>query len=150
VAHPDLDSLWNSLFPFAQKMLAKRGAFHPFGASIKADGQMAMNAADTGSEHPEPTELVDLLVAGFRQAAAAGSVRAAGVCLDVRVTLPNSSEKSDAICAQLEHAEGQCVDEFLPYKKGLLGRYTFGEVFATPRESRIFGALDGRAGTTPP
>lgn len=142
MAHPDLDSLWNSLFPFAQQMLAKRGAFYPFGASIKADGQMVMNAADTGSEHPEPTEMLELLIAGFRREAAAGSVRAAGMCLDVRVTPPNSSEKSDAICAQLEHAEGQCVDVFLPYKKGFLGRYKFGDVFATPRESRIFSAPD--------
>ncbi|HEX7929494.1 MAG TPA: hypothetical protein VF470_01110, partial [Sphingomicrobium sp.] len=78
MAHPDLDSLWNSLFPFAQQMLAKRGAFYPFGASIKADGQMVMNAADTGSEHPEPTEMLELLIAGFRREAAAGSVRAAG------------------------------------------------------------------------
>lgn len=142
MAHPDLDSLWNSLFPFAQQMLAKRGAFYPFGASIKADGQMVMNAADTGSEHPEPTQMLELLIAGFRREAAAGSVRAAGMCLDVRVTPPNSSEKSDAICAQLEHAEGQCVDVFLPYKKGFLGRYKFGDVFATPRESRIFSAPD--------
>lgn len=34
MAHPDLDTLVNQLFWFAQEMLAKRGAFHPFGASI--------------------------------------------------------------------------------------------------------------------
>jgi hypothetical protein len=90
--------------------------------------------------------LIDILVAAFRQQAAAGAIRAAGVCLDVRVTLPNTSEKSDAICAQLEHAEGQCVDVYLPYKKGWLGRFTFGEVFATAGESRIFQATGASAG----
>lgn len=62
--------------------------------------------------------MVEILVAGFLQEAAVGAIRAAGVCLDVRVVPLTSSEKSDAICAQLEHVEGDCLEVYLPYKKG--------------------------------
>lgn len=138
MAHPDLDALLNPLLTFAQEQLSKRGAFFPFGASIQSDGQIAMAAGHTGDERPDAVAIIELLVKGFREQAATRTIRAAGLCIDMRVVPPGASEKTDAICAQLEHAEGQCVDVYLPYRKGLLGRYKFGEVFASPRDGRIF------------
>jgi hypothetical protein len=140
VAHPDLDTLVNSLFPFAQGMLAKHGAFFPFGASLKSDGEVVLAAGDAGETHPESVAFVELLVDGFRKAASSHAIRAAGVCLDVRVVPPNTSKKMDAICARLEHAEGQCVDVYLPYEKNWLGRLKFGGIFSAPGEARIFRA----------
>jgi hypothetical protein len=58
--------------------------------------------------------------------------------VDVRVVPPGASAKSDAICAQLEHANGEAVDVYLPYKKHWLGRFTYGEIFASARDARVF------------
>jgi hypothetical protein len=138
MAHPDLDALLNPLLTFARQMLSKQGTFFPFGASMKSDGQIAMAAGQTGDERPDPVAVIELLVTGFQEQAATRVIRAAGVCIDMRVVPPGASEKTDAICAQLEHSEGQCVDVYLPYKKGWLGRFKFGEVFASPRDGRIF------------
>jgi hypothetical protein len=41
MAHPDLDQLLNAGLKFAQEMLAKRGAFFPFGCSMNIEGESA-------------------------------------------------------------------------------------------------------------
>jgi len=138
VAHPDLDTLLNPLLSFAQQLLAKQGTFFPFGASMQTDGEIAMAAGYTGDLRPEPVEIIELLVQGFLEEAATGAIRAAGICIDMRVVPPGGTDKTDAICAQLEHLEGDCVDVYLPYKKGWLGRFKFGQIFAVSREARVF------------
>jgi hypothetical protein len=119
-------------------MLAKQRTFYPFGASMRSDGEIAMAAGYLGEDSPEPVAIIDLLVQGFQEEAAAGAIRAAGICIDMRVVPPGGTEKTDAICAQLEHAEGDCVDVYLPYKKGWLGRFKFGQIFAASRDARVF------------
>jgi hypothetical protein len=47
-------------------------------------------------------------------------------------------DKVDAVCARLEHVEGQSVEVYLPYRKERLSEYAYGEIFATPGEARIF------------
>jgi len=138
VAHPDLDTLLNPLLSFAQQMLAKQETFLPFGASMRSDGEIAMAAGYIGEGRSEPVEIIDLLVQGFWAEASADAIRAAGICIDMRVVPPGGTEKTDAICAQLEHAEGDCIDVYLPYKKGWLGRLKFGQIFAVSRDSRVF------------
>jgi hypothetical protein len=141
MAHPDFETLLNPLLSFAQQMLAKQGTFFPFGASMRSDGEIAMAAGYTGDLRLEPVEIIDLLVQAFREESAIGAIRAVGICVDMRFVPPNGSEKTDAICAQLEHVEGACIDVFLPYKKGWLGRFKFGEIFAVARDGRVFATL---------
>jgi hypothetical protein len=140
VAHPDLDQLLNALLPFAQEQVTKHGSFLPFGATLTTEGEIRLAAAHLGDDQPpDANALIDLLISGFEKDVAAGAIKAAGTCVDVRVVPPGQSDKTDAICAQLEHVTGQCADVFLPYKKGLLGRMKFGDLFAVAGTSRIFG-----------
>lgn len=118
MAHPDLDQLLNAVLPFAEQMLKKHGEFYPFGASMNHTGEVAMSAADTGSEHPPSAEVVALLFDGFKKQAAEKLVRACAVCFDSRVVLPGTSKKSDAVAVSLEHEVGEAVEIFIPYQKG--------------------------------
>lgn len=138
MARPDLEAIMNHLIPFAQQMLAKAGEFHPFGASMRMDGQLVQNAAYTGNEQPPAQQLIELLTGGFRHEAASGNLRAAGICFDVRVVPPGSSEKSDAICVQLEHSDGEAIRVFVPYKKGWVGKIKYGEMFANQGTPAFF------------
>jgi len=138
MAHPDLDEILNSLLPFAQQMLAKYGAFHPFAASMNQEGKVALVAGYTGDEHPPSQEVIDLLTDGLRQSARQGEIRAAGICLDVRTIPPGQTQKVDAICAQLEHENGDAVDAYLPYKKPWLRRVKFGQLLAAKRQRTFF------------
>jgi hypothetical protein len=45
-----------------------------------------MVAADPGEDHPDSSELIELLYEGLMRQASAGEIRAAGVCADVRVS----------------------------------------------------------------
>jgi len=54
------------------------------------------------------------------------------VCLDVRVTPPDGSGTTDAVCACLEHATGEAVAVYQPYKKRMFGRIKYGDIFAGP------------------
>ena len=138
MAHPDLDSLLNFILPFAQQMLGKHGEFYPFGSTMKTGGEIVAEAASEGHDHPASQTFIDLLTRAFRNEAAAGQIRAAGICYDVRTTPPGQTEKTDAICVGLEHNTGQCVSVFLPYKKGWFGKIQYGELFASARHPQIF------------
>ena len=145
MAHPDLDELLNALVPFAQQMLSKHGEFFPFGATMTTNGELTADAAYDGDEQPPSEQLIDLLTQGFRQQAASGQIRAAGICYDVRIIPPGQTEKTDAICLALEHQTGEAANLYLPYKKGLLGRYKYGELFGEARTPEFFVQAGGAA-----
>jgi hypothetical protein len=139
MAHPDLDELVNALFSFAHQMLADHGEFFPFGASMSNDGEIAYSSGlDGEEEQPDSTRVLELLLQGFAGQAASGHIRAAGVCMDVRVVPPDGGEPVDAMCAQLEHEQGEAVDVFLPYRLKPEGGLEYDDLFAGPGDSRVF------------
>lgn len=138
MAHPDLNNLLNAILPFAQQMLAKHGEFYPCGSTMKTDGQIVAEAVYDGNEHPPSQQLIDMLTQIFKRQAAAGQIRAAAICYDVRTIPPGQSQKTDAICVDMEHQSGQCARIYLPYKKGWFGKIQYGELFATRRDAEFF------------
>jgi hypothetical protein len=140
MSREDLNSVLEYLFEFAKIALKKQGEFYPFGARMVPSGEVKAVGADAGREHPPSQELIDILTSAFMAQASAGEIKAAGICMDVRTIPPGQSEKSEAICAVLEHEDGDAINVFLPYKKHLLGRIKYGEVFATQATPSIFVA----------
>ncbi len=134
-ARADMDALLDALMRFAQEMLDKHGEFYPFAAVVTNDGDLQMVSAYSETEHPPSQELIDLLHARLRDQARGGEIRAAGVCVDVRVRSPHDT---DAIQASLEHRDADPVNVFLPYRKRRLGDYDYGELFATAADRRVF------------
>jgi hypothetical protein len=144
MAHPDLEELLNALVPFGQEMLSKHGEFFPFGATMSIDGEIIAEAAYDGDEQPPSEQLIELLTQTFRQKAASGQIRAAGICCDVRTIPPGQKDKTDAVCLKLEHQSGEAANLYLPYKKRLFGGYKYGEIFGVARTPEFF-VPDGRA-----
>ena len=138
MAHPDLDELLNALYGAAREMLTKHGGFFPFGAWTDLNGEVALIGGYTGDEHPPSQEVIDIIIAGLKERAGKGEIKAAGVCLDVRVIAPGESRKVDAICARLEHSNGESAAVFLPYRKSWFGRMKYGRVFAQQGGHDIF------------
>ena len=138
MAKDDLEQLMNALIPFAQQMLKKEGEFYPFGVQMDAGGTIALATADTGEESPTTDRLIAMMTAGFQKSAKAGELRAAGICYDVRVAEPGSDEKTDAICVKIEHADGEALVAYVPYRKGRLGGMKYGKLFATKGEPTFF------------
>jgi hypothetical protein len=148
MAHPDFDTLLNWLAPFAKQMLSQYGEFYPFGATMTQNSQVEPvtgHAGYEGGEHPETQAVIDLLTQALRQQAALGQVRAAGLCKDVRTIAPGQTEKTDALCFQLEHQTGEALTVYIPYQKGLLGKYNYASMFVSRHTPEFFLSSAGAA-----
>jgi threonine synthase len=77
----------------------------------------------------------------LKQALIAGAVegryKATALVYDVRVTLPSSGEKSDAVAVALDHRDDYSVVVLIPYKIRN-GKAVFGGAFSQRGESDIF------------
>lgn len=139
-AKTEATELMNTLLPFAEEMLAEYGEFLPFGGAIMKDGSIADFGADNGTEHSSSQSLISLLESAFVEGARTGDYRATAVVCDVRVVLPNQTEKTDAIAVRLDHMSGYSVEVMIPYERVADGSYTFGEMFAQEGEHKIFAS----------
>jgi hypothetical protein len=134
----EMDTLLDALLRFAQQMLDNHGEFYPFAAAVRSPGEIEMVASASEEEHPDSSVLIESLYEGLARQAAAGEIRAAGVCADVRVIPPDSTDNTDAISVAIEHASGDPVEVFLPYAKKKLRGVQYGELFAQAGVSRVF------------
>ncbi|MBN1537518.1 MAG: hypothetical protein JW908_12345 [Anaerolineales bacterium] len=138
MAETDFDQLLDKLIPFAQDMISKYGEFFPFGSSIDADGQIDLSAPFEHNNCPTSQLIIDIMTNTFRKRASNGKIRAAGICYDVRTIPPGRNKKTDAIWVSLENQSGEAVDMIVPYKKGIFGNYSFGELFTAERAPQVF------------
>jgi hypothetical protein len=135
VASSDLNALFNEALGFAEYMLLSHGEFIPFGVSMDAAGKIAQVGASLGSECPSSAEVVAFLQSAFAKSAQLGSIRAAGVCLDMYVVPPGREQKTDAICTRLAHTSGETAEVFVPYSRDAHGAFVLEEPFATVGEA---------------
>jgi hypothetical protein len=113
-------------------------SFIPFGASVTQDGQVVLHHAQIDDEHPPSQPVIDILAHGFRKQAKRGQIRAAGLCVDMRITRPGQIKKTDALCVSLEHQCGKAIDVFLPYERDSSGQIRYDELFAQARDRQFF------------
>jgi hypothetical protein len=135
-AQEDLDQLLNALLPFAQQMLGQHGEFFPFGATIRADGEVRVAAADAGETRPDPEDVLAAVEDSLRADAEAGTITAAGTAANVVVDLGDGP--GDAIVVDLDHADGESVRVFLPYSEGESGGYVYGDLVGGRGDRRFF------------
>ena len=135
----DCEALMNSVLPFAEQMLTTHGEFIPFGGAMRPDRQLVSVAGYEGNEHPKSVDVIALMKEGMVAAARKGEYRAAVIVYDVRVTLPSTDEKSDAIAVSLNHRDNYSVIVLLPYKIDA-GTLILGTAFAQKGEADIFPA----------
>jgi len=134
MAREQLDAILDTLIRFAQQQLAKRGAFHPFGASVLLSGEINLDAVY--EEGQQFQVMIDVLVDGFRSRRHEYSV--IGICFDARVIDPNTGEKTDAIAVSLEGVNDDAVTVYLPYSRSRFRGMKYGEIFATAGERQVF------------
>ena len=133
----DCETLMNSVLPFAEQMLTTHGEFIPFGGAMRSDGQLVSIAGYDGNEHPESVDVIALMKEEFVAAARKGEYKATAVVYDVRVKLPSTEEKSDAIAVSLNHRDNYSVIVLFPYKLDA-GTLILGTAFAQKGEADIF------------
>ena len=133
----ECEKLMNAVLPFAEQMLKKEGEFFPFGGALKNTGQVVSIAGYDGRERPPSMDIIRLLKHSFIAGAKSGNFNATALVYDVRILVPTTGKKSDAIAVSLNHKSNYSVIVYYPYelKEGAL---KYGEVFAQKGESDIF------------
>ena len=133
----EIQELLNFLLPHAEQMLNQHGEFYPYAAALDGEGELSAVGID-----------VDEIVAGFarrmkfdpeglRERAAQGAIRASGIAADVTLTDPDSGETTDAVQVELDHADADAVDIFVPYEtEG--ESIKFGELVAAEGREPVF------------
>jgi hypothetical protein len=127
----------NAMLPFAEQMLTKHGEFFPFGGVMKADGAIAHVAGYDGRELPPSAEIIEVLKDGFRSGAGTGEYKATALVYEVRVVLPSTGEKADAVAVSLDHRDNYSVVVLFPYQLQS-GKVVFGELFAEKGRADVF------------
>lgn len=83
---------------------------------MHADGRIISVACYDGEEFPKSTDVIRGLKDAFIAGARNGEYKATALAYDVRITLPSSSEKSDAIAVSLNHRDGYSIVVLFPYR----------------------------------
>ena len=105
---------------------------------MDADGEVQAVSAEA-DEQPDVSELMLALHAELREQASRGAIRASGIAADVTLTDPDSGETKDAVQLELDHADTDAVDVYVPYTTGDEG-IEFGELVAAAGQAPIFSA----------
>jgi len=133
----EIQELLNYLLPFAERMLEEHGEFYPYAAAMAADGEVSAVAAGTEDEHPDVGDVLVELHALLREQAAEGSIRASGIAADVTLTDPDSGDTTDAVQVELDHAQGDALDVYVPYERAGEG-VKFGELVSAQGREPVF------------
>jgi hypothetical protein len=134
----EIQELLNYLLPHAEQMLNEHGEFYPYAAALDSDGQL--NAVGADVEDDDSSDVGEVLLAlheGLRERAAEGAIRATGIAADVTLTDPDSGETTDAVQVELDHADADAVDVFVPYETEPDG-IKFGELVAAEGREPVF------------
>jgi hypothetical protein len=139
VAEPteEIQELLNFLLPHAERMLNEHGEFYPYAVALDADGEMSTVPADIETDDPDVGDVLVALHNGLREQAAEGAIRASAIAADVTLTDPDSGETTDAVQVELDHADGDPVDIYVPYETEPVG-VKFGELVAAQGREPVF------------
>jgi hypothetical protein len=135
----EIQEILNFLLPYAERMLNEHGEFYPYAAALDSDGELNAVGADVDDDNDSPDvgEVLLALHAGLREQAAEGAIRASGIAADVTLTDPDSGETTDAVQVELDHADAEPVDVFVPYETEP-GGIKFGELVAAQGREPVF------------
>jgi len=132
----EIEQLLKFLLPSAEEKLNRDGEFYPYAAMVAADGELKAVSAAAG-EQPDAADLLLALHQELREQAAEGSIRASGIAADVVLTDPDSGETKEAVQVELDHAEAEAVDIYVPYESAPDG-VRFGELVAASGRAPVF------------
>jgi hypothetical protein len=135
----EIQELLNFLLPQAERMLGDQGEFYPYAAAVERDGSIEPVAPAVDDGNPDVGDILVALHRDLREQAAEGAIRASGIAADVTLTDPDSGEVTDAVQLELDHAEADAIDVYVPYTNGAEG-IEFGELVATSGQAPVFAA----------
>ena len=138
-ANEEIQKLLDYLLPFAEQKLTRDGEFYPYAAAVDTAGSIEPVGPAVETDDPDVGAILVALHADLREQAAEGAIRASGIAADVTLTDPDSGETTDAVQVELDHAEGDALDVYVPYEREGEG-VKFGELVAAAGREPVFAS----------
>jgi hypothetical protein len=133
----EIQELLNFLLPHAERMLSQHGEFYPYAVALDSHGELSPVPPEIESDDPDVTDVLVALHRGLREQAAEGAIRASAIAADVTLTDPDTGETTDAVQVELDHADADPVDIYVPYEtEG--DDVKFGELVAAQGREPVF------------
>ncbi|HVF13574.1 MAG TPA: hypothetical protein VM942_03185 [Acidimicrobiales bacterium] len=124
----ELDKAWLAAVTFAEQMLEREGAFHPYAVKLTDSEALEMVTVPAGAEDALQTLLDGL-------AAQRGALRVGAVVAAMHL----ESIQSDAVRVDIEHREGVALTLVLPYtRKKFRKKVEWGDTQSMLVEPRIW------------
>jgi hypothetical protein len=137
-AKQECENLMNNLLPTAQNMLGTYREFYPYGGYIELDGQIRhVGVKDETTEYPQSEDMIAALEKLFLEMARANECKVTAIVCDVRVNVPSTDRKGDAIQVRLDHVDGYSMEVFFPYEI-VKDEVRYGETFVYKGKGAIF------------
>ena len=132
----DCELLMSELLPIAEEFMKKNNEFYPFAAAMNVDGTIKHLGFYDGNETPSSKELILNLKNVCKHLADNNEIKASGIVWNAGIAV--EGKKEDAIVISLEHKDSYSVQVAMPYKRGFLGKYQFGNLIAIAGENDVF------------
>lgn len=135
----EVEKLLNAIMPFAEQQLNKNKEFLPFAAVMLSTGEIQTVASGNENEHSEAQKVIDDIQKGLIEGAKNGEYLATGIAYLSLVTDPETKEKKDAVCINLDHKDNYSVKLFYPYSFNLHnGAVYFSDPIGSVGDDKIF------------
>lgn len=133
----EVEKLLNTIMPFAEQQLNKNKEFLPFVTVMLLTGEIQTVAS--GNEHSEAQKVIDDIQKRLIEGAKNGEYLATGIAYLSLVTDPETKEKKDAVCINLDHKDNYSVKLFYPYNYNLdSGTVYFSDPIGSVGDDKIF------------
>ena len=129
----DVKPLIETLFDLSCDFVSKFGNFLPHGASLDQMGDVTLCAAAPENERTDATEVLPLLHEGLRAQTSKLDTLAVAVSESVFI----GPDMTPAIKVLVEHRAGMTLAYYLPWKKRMLRKPTFGEMVIQEAEPEV-------------
>jgi hypothetical protein len=133
----EIQELLNFMLPQAERLLNEQGEFYPYAVTLDAEGDLAPVDPPVEEEEPDVGTVLVALHEGLREQAAEGAIRASAIAADVTLTDPDSGDTTDAIQVEVDHADAEPMDIYVPYESQPEG-VKFGELVAAQGREPVF------------
>lgn len=134
----DSEILLNALLPFANNMLQKYSEFYLMGCVLTTKGEVNLTGTFDGNENPDSKSVIDQLSKTHKELAERKEIKASVIVWNASLKNAQGKHDTDSVVMSIEHADGDSVKIYEPYKIGLFKKVKFGKLFAQEGKHDIF------------
>ena len=120
IRNQDMTQLMHHLLELSHDMLVKDGEFYPFAAIVTAEGELQACQADTGSDMPDVTKIIQASVDALEESLRSGEARLTGLAINVNIPAEIEAPCRDGV--RMDFCSGPMISTvYFPYKVKRVG-----------------------------